>query len=157
MEDLRERGDHAGLSEAESEYDFLMQQLSNAVGRGGRERRAGSIAERARLNVQRAIKAALLKSSEHDAEFGQMLNRSIKTGLFCSYAPDRRAPIKWQFSLESARPEPRGEDLDPILFRRRRASCARLPAALNSSGVKRNARRLAAHLNRRLADRVKWC
>ena len=43
-----------------------MREMARAVGLGGRDRRAGSAAERARLNVTRAIKSALQKISEHN-------------------------------------------------------------------------------------------
>jgi hypothetical protein len=38
--------------------DFLVAELARAVGLGGRDRRAASHAERARLNATRAIRAA---------------------------------------------------------------------------------------------------
>ena len=44
---------------ARQELDFLATELARAVGLGGRDRRAASHAERARLNVTRAIKAAM--------------------------------------------------------------------------------------------------
>jgi tetratricopeptide (TPR) repeat protein len=118
LEDLIERGDQERAAEVESEMDILKREISNAFGIGGRDRRAGSIAERARLNVTRSIKAALLKVSERQAEFGEMLNRSIRTGLFCSYAPDPRAPINWQFSLESVDALDQLETAEPLFSRR---------------------------------------
>jgi len=63
LEDVRERGDVERAEEIESEIEFLAREISRAVGLGGRDRRAGSAAERARLNVTRAIKAALQKIS----------------------------------------------------------------------------------------------
>ena len=53
-----------------SEIDFLLREFARAVGLGGRDRRAGSAAERARLNVTRAIKSALQKISEHHGHLG---------------------------------------------------------------------------------------
>lgn len=67
LTDLHERGDSYGAAEVESEIDFLAREIARAVGLGGRDRRAGSAAERARLNVTRAIKGALQKISEHNA------------------------------------------------------------------------------------------
>ena len=75
LEDLLERGERERAEEVEAELDILRRQLSNAFGIGGRDRRAGSNAERARLNVSRSIRAALQKVSEHHADFGELLNR----------------------------------------------------------------------------------
>lgn len=104
LDDARERGESDRAEEIESEIEFLAREISRAVGLGGRDRRAGSAAERGRLNVTRAIKAALQKISEHDKTLAEPLERSIKTGSFCSYAPNRASLIKWQLSTEA---EPR--------------------------------------------------
>jgi hypothetical protein len=79
-----------------AELDFLTHELASAVGLGGRARRIGSPAERARVNVTRAVKIALRKISEHHAALGQHLATTIKTGTYCSYTPDLRIPITWQ-------------------------------------------------------------
>jgi uncharacterized membrane protein len=78
------------------EIDFLAQELTSAVGLGGRARRAGSPAERARVSITRAIKVALRKLTEHHPALGQHLTTTIKTGAYCSYMPDSRLPITWQ-------------------------------------------------------------
>jgi hypothetical protein len=105
LEDLRERGNHERTEQIESDIEFLTRELTRAVGRGGRDRRAGSAAERARLNVTRAIKAAIQKISERHAVMGELLERSIKTGSFCSCVPDPRTRVSWQFSLGSPSPQ----------------------------------------------------
>ena len=79
-----------------AEIDFLTRELSRAVGLGGRLRRMGSPAERARVNITRAIKIALRKLTEHHPALGQHLTTTIKTGAYCSYTPDARMPITWQ-------------------------------------------------------------
>jgi hypothetical protein len=56
----------------------------------------GSPAERARVNVTRAIKLALRKITEHHPALGQHVATTIKTGVYCSYTPDPRLPIMWQ-------------------------------------------------------------
>jgi len=100
LEDVRERGNTERAEEIESEIEFLAREISRAVGLGGRDRRAGSAAERARLNVTRAIKAALQKISEHHQALAELLEKSIKTGSYCSYSPTPRSEIKWQLSTE---------------------------------------------------------
>ncbi len=79
-----------------AEIDFLTHELTSAVGLGGRARRVGSQAERARVNITRAIKIALRKITEHHPALGQHLATTIKTGAYCSYTPDTRLPILWQ-------------------------------------------------------------
>jgi tetratricopeptide (TPR) repeat protein len=102
LEDLRERGDQPGAARVEEEIDFIAREIARAVGLGGRDRRAGSAAERARLNVTRAIKSALQKISEHNPELGELLDRSIKTGSFSCYLANPRDRITWQFSVEGS-------------------------------------------------------
>ena len=102
LNDLRERGDESHAAQVESEIDFLHREIARAVGLGGRDRRAGSAAERARLNVTRAIKSALQKISEHNGQLGELLDRSIRTGSFSCYLANPRAPISWRFSLDEA-------------------------------------------------------
>jgi hypothetical protein len=58
------------------------------VGLGGRARRSGSAAERARSAVQRRIKNALSRIDELAPELGAALARRTKTGNFCVYRPD---------------------------------------------------------------------
>ena len=69
------------------ELDFLLRELAGAVGLGGRDRKSGSDAERARVNVTRAIRQALKKVAEHDAALGRSLDGAIRTGTFCCYEP----------------------------------------------------------------------
>ena len=114
LEDQRERGNHDRAEQVEAEIDSINRELARAVGLGGRDRRAGSASERARLNVTRAIKAALQKISEQQAAMGELLERSIRTGSFCSYVPDSRNRVTWQFSVES--PEASREVAPAVAF-----------------------------------------
>jgi predicted ATPase len=117
LEDLRERGDHERAAKVESEIDFLAREMARAVGLGGRDRRAGSTAERARLSVTRAIKAAMQRISEHHTSLGELLGRSVRTGLFCCYVPDPGVPITWQFSIVGVKPSFEAEATAPLLLR----------------------------------------
>jgi tetratricopeptide (TPR) repeat protein len=98
--ELRERGDEPGAARVEEEIDFIAREVARAVGLGGRDRRAGSAAERARLNVTRAIKSALQKICEHNTQLGELLDRSIRTGSFSCYLANPRDRIAWQFSID---------------------------------------------------------
>ena len=48
-------------AQADAEREFLIRELSRAVGLGGRDRRAGSASERARAGVTRAIRQAIAR------------------------------------------------------------------------------------------------
>lgn len=88
--------DSERASRARAELDALIQELSRGVGLGGRDRRAASPAERARINVTKTIKDALRRISEHDGALGDHLSSTIRTGTYCSYTPDPRVEISWQ-------------------------------------------------------------
>jgi tetratricopeptide (TPR) repeat protein len=118
LEDLRERGDDRRGAQVESEIDFLHREIARAVGLGGRDRRVGSAAERARLNITRAIKSALQKVSERHGELGELLDRSIRTGSFSCYRANPRSPITWRFSLErDVKPSVGIEVTEPVFSR----------------------------------------
>jgi len=98
-EDLAEAtswADPVRAARARQEMQFLTGQLAAAVGLGGRDRRAGSAAERARVNITRAIRAALTRIRAHSPALAGHLGATIHTGTFCSYTPDPRAPITWR-------------------------------------------------------------
>ena len=80
-------------AQADAERDFLVRELSRAVGLGGRDRRAASSSERARVSVTRAVRQAMIRVGEHHPELGEHLERTIRTGTYCAYVPDRRAPV----------------------------------------------------------------
>jgi tetratricopeptide (TPR) repeat protein len=88
--------DAARASRAQGELDMLLGELARAVGLGGRERRAGSPVERARVSATRAIHAAVRRIRENDAALARHLARVIKTGTFCSYTPDVRIAVTWE-------------------------------------------------------------
>jgi non-specific serine/threonine protein kinase len=78
----------AGRADAlRSELDALATQLANAVGLGGRDRRAVSQAERARVNVQRRLRDVVARIRTVDGELGEHFERSLRTGVFCVYLP----------------------------------------------------------------------
>ena len=83
-------------SRAREEIDFIAAELSAAVGLGGRDRPQASDAERARVNVTRAIKTAVRRLGAQDAELGAELEATVHTGLFCRHEPDPRRPVHWE-------------------------------------------------------------
>jgi tetratricopeptide (TPR) repeat protein len=95
LEEAQAFGDPERAARAQRERDFLVRELAGALGLGGRHRRAGSPAERARVSVTRAIRAALARIAEQSPTLGEHLERTIRTGTFCSYSPDPRALPDW--------------------------------------------------------------
>ncbi|WP_187369078.1 ATP-binding protein [Baekduia soli] len=81
------------------ELEFIAAELARAVGLGGRDRRASNAAERARVNVTRAIRGAVKAIAEHDARLGHHLERSVRTGVFCAYQPGPPGPDAWRISV----------------------------------------------------------
>jgi tetratricopeptide (TPR) repeat protein len=96
LEEAEAFNDPARAAKARQERDFLVGELARAVGLGGRDRRAASHAERARLNATRAIRAAMANLATANPALGRHLAATIRTGRYCSYAPDPRAPISWE-------------------------------------------------------------
>lgn len=78
------------------EHEALGRELRRATGLGGRSRRVGSEAERARLNVTRAVRSVLQKVRQDCPQLGAHLDRAVRTGVFCSYASDPEQPIIWE-------------------------------------------------------------
>jgi hypothetical protein len=94
IEELRAEADDAlaaGLLESaeakSAEIDALVAQLAQAFGLGGRDRRAASAAERARLNVTRALRAAISRLDEALPGAGELLQPRVRTGLYCAWEP----------------------------------------------------------------------
>jgi len=102
LEDQRERGNLERAEQIESEITILKREIGRALGIGGRDRRAGSNAERARLSVTSAIKTAFEKISDYDRSLGEWLDGRIHTGVFCRYVEDVSVSTVWQFSVDEA-------------------------------------------------------
>lgn len=93
---------------ARAEYDFVVRELASAVGLGGRDRRSGSAAERARLNVTRAIRTSIASLAKHDPQLGDYLCETVLTGRICVYRPNRGHPgVQWRIVGRPKRKLPR--------------------------------------------------
>jgi hypothetical protein len=93
QEELREAEsfqDAGRAGRAREELDFIAGELSRAVGLGGRDRRAGAAAERARVAVQKRLKEAIRKVEEGAPALGRHLTLTVRTGTFCAYHPSGR-------------------------------------------------------------------
>lgn len=103
IEELREQieeaegfNDTERASRAREELEFVGRELAAAVGLGGRDRKAASGAERARVNVTRAIRKCVRRISELDPALGDHLERSLRTGSFCVYEPAASEALEWR-------------------------------------------------------------
>ena len=95
VEDALAAEDDGRAAQLQTELDDLVAELARAFGLGGRERKASSVAEKARLNVTRALRAALAHLTEVLPGPGAALNRRTRTGLFCSYTPQSGDETVW--------------------------------------------------------------
>lgn len=87
------------ISAIREELELIAAELSGAEGRGGRARPVGSTAERARVTVTKALRAAIARIGEHHPELGGHLDAAVRTGLYCRYDPDPTAPVEWTITL----------------------------------------------------------
>lgn len=96
IEEAEAFGDTVRAERARAEREYILHELSAAVGLGGRDRKAVAASERARVAVTRAIRNALKRIREHDTDLHTHLDLAIKTGTFCCYSPDPRARVDWK-------------------------------------------------------------
>ncbi len=85
--EAEEFNDPERAAQAREELEFIGRELAAAVGLGGRDRKAGSEAERARVNVTRAIRHILDRIAENDEAIGAQLSSAVRTGTFCCFEP----------------------------------------------------------------------
>ncbi len=92
--DARQDADRSALLAAER--DALIAELSRAVGLGGRPRRLGDAAERARTTVTARIRDAIGRVERAHPELGAHLRATFFTGARCAYRPAQT--IRWHVS-----------------------------------------------------------
>ena len=85
--------DRGRAERAREELDRIVTALSDTLGLGGRSRRLGSAAERARTAVTWRIRNAIRKIAAAHPALGRHLENAVRTGTYCAYAPDR--PVDW--------------------------------------------------------------
>ncbi|PVG81089.1 hypothetical protein DDE18_19975 [Nocardioides gansuensis] len=95
VEDLLALGEDERAAQLQEECDELVAQLAAAFGLSGRSRRAASAAERARLNVTRSVRTAIARIRDDVPEAGEVLDRRVRTGLYCAFEPDPSDPVRW--------------------------------------------------------------
>jgi hypothetical protein len=85
-------GDDLAVARLSEERDQLVAALASAYGIGGRVRRAGNPAERARTTVTSRLRDAIDRVAAAHEELGRHLRVSVRTGTYCSYAPEHDVP-----------------------------------------------------------------
>ena len=93
VEEAEQYHDLARAERAAAELDRLVDELSAAVGLGGRARRTGSDPERARSAVTQRIRSTIKRIDRLHPKLGGHLAISIDTGTFCVYRPPE--PTRW--------------------------------------------------------------
>jgi tetratricopeptide (TPR) repeat protein len=89
LEGAAARGDATAAGGLEAERAALVAELKRAAGLAGRPRAFSDEAERARINVTRTIHQALDRILAADPDTGRHLLASVRTGIRCSYQPNR--------------------------------------------------------------------
>jgi hypothetical protein len=77
------------------EAGLVIEDPRAAVGPWGRDRRAASVTERARLTVTKRIKGVLERITRRHPALGEHLTRTIRTGVLCAYLPEPDEPTHW--------------------------------------------------------------
>ena len=96
IDEATRMNDAARLELAERDRDYLVAELSRAVGLSGRSRTVGGSAERARTSVARSLRYALQRLAEEHVAMAGHLKQAVRTGTYCSYHPDPIAPVAWE-------------------------------------------------------------
>jgi hypothetical protein len=99
VEEAQRFNDQERVAKAQHELDSILEHLADAVGLGGRTRRAGSQAERARSAITKRIKVSINKIGEAIPPLGRHLAVRVKTGYFCSYHPHPDRPVVWKLTV----------------------------------------------------------
>ena len=73
----------------EEEKERLLDEMRKAIGLGGRDRKMGDSSERARSAVTWRIRHAIKKLEVVHPALARHLRVSLKTGVFCSYEPEK--------------------------------------------------------------------
>lgn len=95
IDDATAMHDPARRERAERDRDYLLAELRSAVGLAGRPRTTGGTAEKARVAVARSIRYALERLDEQHPLAAAHLRSGLRTGTYCSYAPDPLSPVEW--------------------------------------------------------------
>jgi hypothetical protein len=94
LTEAEQNNDPERVARAHWEHDALVEELTAAIGLGGRARHLGSGVERARKAVTARIRDAVRRITEVHPELGEHLTLSVATGTTCRYDPAE--PVTWR-------------------------------------------------------------
>jgi len=90
LAEARTHNDPERVSRLRAQLEAVATELSAGTDAGG------APAERARVNVTRALRFAVNRIAEHEPELGRRLQAAIRTGTTCTYIPDPDTPLRWE-------------------------------------------------------------
>ena len=99
LEEIKLCEDHSNFEKAaklQQEYSDLVDHLTASLGMGGKTRKVNDTTDKIRSAVTWRIRNAIQKIEKTHPSLGKHFAHSIKTGLFCSYSPEK--PVKWVIS-----------------------------------------------------------
>jgi hypothetical protein len=93
LEEAEAANDLVRAAALDDERAVLLRELAGALGLSGRPRPQGTDAERARKAVSMRLRDAIRRIGTELPELQRHLEYSVRTGVFCSYRPER--PVTW--------------------------------------------------------------
>ncbi len=94
--DATRMNDLGRLELAEHDREYLITELTHAIGLAGRHRLVGSTSERARTSVTRSIRYSLDRLAPHHPALATHLRQNVRTGTYCVYRSDPVASLRWE-------------------------------------------------------------
>lgn len=88
LEEAGLRSDSGRVEALQQEYDQLLDHLSGALGLGGKTRKVAGSVEKARAAITWRIRSAIRRIAEVHPPLGKHLETAVRTGVFCTYAPE---------------------------------------------------------------------
>jgi tetratricopeptide (TPR) repeat protein len=96
LDDAEGMNDSGRAEGIRREIEFVNDELSAAIGLGGRDRKTADDGERARLRIGKAIRSAVTAVRERDPSLGHHFTTCIRTGYYCAYLPDPLQLPSWK-------------------------------------------------------------
>ncbi len=93
IDEADDANDLGRADRARVELDALVDHLTAALGLGGRTRKQGGTAARARSAVTHRLRSTMRRIAEVHPTLGRHLQASVTTGIYCCYQPER--PVPW--------------------------------------------------------------
>jgi len=89
LEEAEKNNDRGRAETLREEREAIAEHLGKSLRLGGRSRKLGDPAERARSAVTWRIRSAIKKIEAAHPQLGRHLSNTIQTGTFCSYTPEK--------------------------------------------------------------------